>query len=627
MPSLYHFLLLRRSPQLGLGFRQLHSPSLDITSPTFAIYGSNTGVGKTLVSAGLAISVLSNPKPSPNPSFLYVKPVQTGFPADSDARFVLRKATALFDRSPSSSSTLLASNHTINASPEAKDGVMGFYEEARVGRKEDGGEEAMLACKTLFGWREAVSAHLAAEREGMRVDDDSLREALGKCLLGFGEGKKKEGVWKVIETAGGIASPGPSGTLQCDLYRPFRFPVILVGDGHLGGISATVSAYESLKIRGYDVTAIILVDHGLSNEVPLISYLRNSVDVLVLPPIPEDPSNNLIDWFCESSEVFSSLQEKMFSAHVKRLQRLHDMPQKAGNIIWWPFTQHQLVPEQAVTVIDSRCGENFAVHKDCKNQDMIIPQFDACASWWTQGPDATLQMELAREMGYSAGRYGHVMFPENVHEPALRCAELLLEGVGKGWATRAYFSDNGSTAVEIALKMAFRKFSFDHGIHLDSHKGIMSHGHITIKVLALNGSYHGDTLGAMEAQAPSSFTSSLQQPWYSGRGLFLDPPTIFMSNETWTLSIPDALNAGHLKSEDMWFNSRDELFSRSRDSSAVAGSYAAYISNQLVQFSELSHSTHIGALIIEPGNYTRCWWNAHDRSTFSANPCQRVSNS
>lgn len=42
------------------------------------------------------------------------------------------------------------------------------------------------------------------------------------------------------------------------------------------------------------------------------------------------------------------------------------------------------------------------------------------------------QIELAREMGYSAARYGHVMFPENVYEPALRCAELLLDGVGKG---------------------------------------------------------------------------------------------------------------------------------------------------------------------------------------------------
>lgn len=42
------------------------------------------------------------------------------------------------------------------------------------------------------------------------------------------------------------------------------------------------------------------------------------------------------------------------------------------------------------------------------------------------------QVELARDMGYAAARFGHVMFPENVYEPALECAELLLEGVGKG---------------------------------------------------------------------------------------------------------------------------------------------------------------------------------------------------
>lgn len=36
-----------------------------------------------------------------------------------------------------------------------------------------------------------------------------------------------------------------------------------------------------------------------------------------------------------------------------------------------------------------------------------------------------------------------------------------------GWASRAYFSDNGSTAVEIALKMAFRKFLSDHEVLLD----------------------------------------------------------------------------------------------------------------------------------------------------------------
>lgn len=48
-----------------------------------------------------------------------------------------------------------------------------------------------------------------------------------------------------------------------------------MGDGRLGGISGTISAYESLTIRGYDVVAIVLEDHGLKNEVPLLSYLRN----------------------------------------------------------------------------------------------------------------------------------------------------------------------------------------------------------------------------------------------------------------------------------------------------------------------------------------------------------------
>ena len=44
---------------------------------------------------------------------------------------------------------------------------------------------------------------------------------------------------------------------------------------------------------------------------------------------------------------------------------------------------------------------------------------------------------------HAAGRYGHVMFPENAHAPALDVAAKLLAGVGAGWATRAFFSDDG----------------------------------------------------------------------------------------------------------------------------------------------------------------------------------------
>ncbi|RWR91385.1 bifunctional dethiobiotin synthetase/7,8-diamino-pelargonic acid aminotransferase, mitochondrial [Cinnamomum micranthum f. kanehirae] len=624
MPSLFFF--HRSSQRLSLSKPFSHSHfykhfsslplQVDLSHPIYMIWGSNTGVGKTLVSTGIAASVLSSPTPA---KFTYIKPIQTGFPHDSDSRFVYRKVSDIFLRRKPPLG-VLASNQAISASAAAAKEMAGagigdeglevvggggglrdlcWYEGRGIRCEEGDVGVSELACKTVYGWKEAVSPHLAAEREGAVVEDSSLRDSLQKFLVG-GDCGGKEGVWTVIETAGGIASPGPSGTLQCDLYRPFRLPAILVGDGKLGGISGTVSAYESLKLRGYDVVAVVLEDHGLLNELALLSYLRKGVDVLVLPPIPHDPSDNLMKWFDDSCEVFSSLREIMLAAYSERLKRLHDMPKRAVNIFWWPFTQHSLVPEESVTVIDSRCGENFAVHKNHQNFELIYQQFDACASWWTQGPDATLQIELARDMAYATGRFGHVMFPENVYEPALKCAECLLEGVGKGWASRTYFSDNGSTAIEIALKMAFRKFSVDHGILLDPSKENLAEKRIEFKVLALSGSYHGDTLGAMEAQAPSCYTGFLQQPWYSGRGLFLDPPTVFMRNGCWTLSLPVDIQSDTLKPEELAFVSRNELFCGSRDDSDLARSYLAHISLQLLLFSRSKDSDHIAALIIEP---------------------------
>ncbi|KAL3535328.1 hypothetical protein ACH5RR_003789 [Cinchona calisaya] len=112
--------------------------------------------------------------------------------------------------------------------------------------------------------------------------------------------------------------------------RPFPLPAILVGDGRLGGISGTISAYESLKLRGYDVVAIVFEDHGLVNEVPLSCYLQNG-----------------------------SLKEIMMSAFHGRMQKLHDMRKRARDIFWWPFTQHEIVLIENRTVIDSSMAKSL----------------------------------------------------------------------------------------------------------------------------------------------------------------------------------------------------------------------------------------------------------------------------
>ena len=74
---------------------------------------------------------------------------------------------------------------------------------------------------------------------------------------------------------------------------------------------------------------------------------------------------------------------------------------------------------------------------------------------------------------------------------------------------------------QVALKMGFRKFILDHGLEAPLSR--------PLRVLGLENAYHGDTLGAMDAQAPSVFNGDMQTPWYEGRGAFVDPPTAAMS--------------------------------------------------------------------------------------------------
>ena len=59
---------------------------------------------------------------------------------------------------------------------------------------------------------------------------------------------------------------------------------------------------------------------------------------------------------------------------------------------------------------------------------------------------------------HATARWGHVMYPEAAHKPALELADRLLKGPGSGWAQRVFYSDDGSTAVEIGLKMALRSY-------------------------------------------------------------------------------------------------------------------------------------------------------------------------
>ena len=521
--------------------------NVSMECPTFCVWGANTAVGKTLVSKGLAEAAARRSLPC-----FYLKPVQTGFPDDSDADFVARGRTA----------TTMGAHAAVAAGIERG----GTSSPIADGSGGDG-----TWSHTEFAWARAVGPHLAAREEGRGVADSEVLRAVTAQLSEFSDhvgsalrlsftsltGDERPSGVALVETAGGVCSPAPSGALQCDVLRPLRLPAILVGDPKLGGISTTIASLETLAARGYDVVAIVMSGSACGNVDAVEQYASEfnqvgggedarGIPTFALPPVPErrivgdvvGHGREIYEWLDDGRDVFDALLTHATSWHRERVRKMRTAPDEALRTLWWPFTQHDATPRENVTVIDSRCGEDFGVYSPDSNA--IELRFDGAASWWTQGASKAEQTRLVRAASAAAGRYGHVMFPENVHAPALDAASELLKGAGRDWATRVFYSDNGSTAMEVAVKMAIRTYFVRKGFIPSPEKASDAADFLPqVRVLALDGSYHGDTLGTMDMQAPSVFTGPLQTPWYKPRGIFLRPPTLQMREGRWVVIQPE----------------------------------------------------------------------------------------
>jgi adenosylmethionine---8-amino-7-oxononanoate aminotransferase len=116
---------------------------------------------------------------------------------------------------------------------------------------------------------------------------------------------------------------------------------------------------------------------------------------------------------------------------------------------------------------------------------------DAVSSWWVNLHGHS-HPEIAAAIHAQAATLEHVIFAGFTHEPAITLAKNLLS-VLPGSQQRIFFSDNGSTAVEVGIKMALQHF-YNQGIAKK-------------KVIALEGAYHGDTFGSMSVGGRGSFTA------------------------------------------------------------------------------------------------------------------------
>ncbi len=154
-------------------------------------------------------------------------------------------------------------------------------------------------------------------------------------------------------------------------------------------------------------------------------------------------------------------------------------------VVWHPYTQTALADPPLPIV----AGKGALL----KTEDGRI-LIDAISSWWTNIHGHS-HPKIAERVVAQMHRLEHVIFSGFTHPPAIELAERLLELL-PGNQAKVFFSDNGSTTVEVGIKMAIQYF---HNL-----------GQPRQYLVAFEEGFHGETFGAMSASGDHSFNNAFR---------------------------------------------------------------------------------------------------------------------
>ncbi len=178
---------------------------------------------------------------------------------------------------------------------------------------------------------------------------------------------------------------------------------------------------------------------------------------------------------------------------------LHDLVATDLRHIWHPFVQAQTDGNP----IPIERGEGTLLF-DIEG----TPYIDAMSSWWVN-LHGHAHPHIAGRIAEQAHRLEHAQFADLTHQPACELAVRLLKHLPSN-LTRVFYSDNGSTAVEAALKIAMQYW---YNLNPDSPR---------TKVVSFKHGYHGDTVGAMSVSERSLFSKPFAPLMFNTT--FVDPP-------------------------------------------------------------------------------------------------------
>jgi adenosylmethionine---8-amino-7-oxononanoate aminotransferase len=281
----------------------------------------------------------------------------------------------------------------------------------------------------------------------------------------------------IVETAGGLMSPLSDDILNIDLIKHLNLPVILVSKHYLGSINHTLLAINLLK--QHDIPIKGLIFSGEANHVSQ-SFIEKYANVPVLCCVPQFETIN--------AKIIEDFAETMaFSIDLNPIPAQKDLLTIDKNHVWHPFTQAKTAADPIL--IDHAQGCTLFAADG-------TTYIDAISSWWVN-IHGHANRHIADAIAAQARKLEQVIFAGFTHEPAIALSKKLINLLPNTFY-KVFFSDNGSTSVEVALKMALQYWQ-NNG---KSNK---------IKIIAFEEAYHGDTFGAMSIGGRNAFTQAFEQ--------------------------------------------------------------------------------------------------------------------
>jgi adenosylmethionine-8-amino-7-oxononanoate aminotransferase len=318
----------------------------------------------------------------------------------------------------------------------------------------------------LQRFRAAVAPPLAARREGGGVPPAGMIAAAKPT-------PRHAGRRLLIETFGSPLSPLNEAELQIALVQALALPAVLVSSSAVGAVGRTLQCLQALAHYGVGPVAVVLVGQPDAFAAEQIGRHGPGRAVFSLQPPATWDVHGARRAAAEQKPVLEAIRARLSAPTAGRGLDVGDLLERDGRHVWHPYTS---LRESDPPLVAQGAQDEYIQLADGRR---VI---DAISSWWTILHGHRHPVLLAA-LAEAAAAFDHVHFAGVTHRPAVALAELLLS-TAPWTGGRVFYSDNGSTAVEVALKMAYQYWC---------HQGEPQR----TLFLGFENAYHGDTFGAM----------------------------------------------------------------------------------------------------------------------------------